>query len=639
MPLLTLKDVSLAYGNLSLLEKVNFNISSGERICLLGRNGTGKSTLFRVISDIVQPDEGDVWRQDTLKISYLEQEVPADTSQTIYEVVSAGLGHIGQILIEYHNLAHTMDQAIDHTTDTSIKKLAELQEMIEVLDGWNLNQKIETVLNRLSLPEDKPIADCSGGIRRRTMLAQALVSEPDLLLLDEPTNHMDIKAINWLEEFLLAYQGALIFITHDRTFLKHLATRIVELDRGNFVSFKGDFDYYLKKKDELLREEIRENAKFDKKLAEEEVWIRQGIKARRTRNEGRVRALEELRKERGRRQEVKGTVNLTIDDSDLSGKRVADLAHVSFSYDEEILIQDFSTTILRGDRIGIIGPNGSGKSTLLKLILGELKPDSGRVTMGTRLDCVYFDQQRQQLDLEKTVRENISDGKEMISVKGRTRHVISYLKDFLFPPEQIDSPVKTLSGGERNRLLLANLFTKSANMMVLDEPTNDLDVDTLELLEELLAEYEGTLLLVSHDRTFLDNIVTSTLVFEEDGKVGEYVGGYEDWIRQRKPNKSNTLSNKTSSKKAKISNREKNRNNSSEKRKLGFNEQRELEGLPEIIEVMEHQQQELEQRIDQSDFYQQEKETISQTMASMKQLQEDLQKSYERWEYLADFET
>jgi len=636
MPLLTLKDVSLAYGDLALLEKVNFNISSGERICLVGRNGTGKSTLFRVISDVVQPDEGDVWRQDTLKISYLEQEVPADTSQTIYEVVSAGLGHIGQILIEYHNLAH----AIDHTTNTSIKKLAELQQKIEVLDGWNLNQKIETVLSRLSLPEDKPIADCSGGIRRRTMLAQALVSEPDLLLLDEPTNHMDIKAINWLEEFLLAYQGALIFITHDRTFLKHLATRIVELDRGNFVSFNGNFDHYLKKKDELLREETRDNAKFDKKLAEEEVWIRQGIKARRTRNEGRVRALAQLRKERSRRQELKGTVNLSIDDSDLSGKRVADLAHVNFSYNEEILIQDFSTTILRGDRIGIIGPNGSGKSTLLKLILGELKPDTGRVTMGTRLDCVYFDQQRQQLDLEKTVRENISDGKDMISVKGRSRHVISYLKDFLFPSEQIDSPVKTLSGGERNRLLLANLFTKPANMMVLDEPTNDLDVDTLELLEELLAEYEGTLLLVSHDRTFLDNVVTSTLVFEEDGKIGEYVGGYEDWIRQRKPGKTVSLSDKASSKKTKNNKQEKNRNNSSEKKKkLGFNEQRELESLPAKIEAMEDQQQVIEQRIGQSDFYQQDKETISQTMTSMKQLQEDLQKSYERWEYLAEFET
>jgi len=632
MPLLTLKDVSLAYGNLALLEKVNFNISSGERICLVGRNGTGKSTLFRVISDMVQPDEGDVWRQDTLKISYLEQEVPADTSQTIYEVVSAGLGYIGQILLEYHNLAH----AIDHTTDTSIKKLAELQQKIEVLDGWNLNQKIETVLSRLSLPEDKPIADCSGGIRRRTMLAQALVSEPDLLLLDEPTNHMDIKAINWLEEFLLAYQGALIFITHDRTFLKHLATRIVELDRGNFVSFKGDFDHYLKKKDELLREEVRENAKFDKKLAEEEVWIRQGIKARRTRNEGRVRALEKLRKERSQRQEIKGTVNLSIDDSDISGKRVADLAHINFSYDEETLIHDFSTTILRGDRVGIIGPNGSGKSTLLKLILGELEPDSGRVTMGTRLDCVYFDQQRQQLDLEKTVRENISDGKDMISVKGRSRHVISYLKDFLFPPEQIDSPVKTLSGGERNRLLLANLFTKPANMMVLDEPTNDLDVDTLELLEELLAEYEGTLLLVSHDRTFLDNVVTSTLVFEEDGKVGEYVGGYDDWIRQRKPSKTASLSDKTSSKKTKIIKQK--GNNNSVKKKLGFNEKRELDSLPDKIEALENQQEELEQRIGHSGFYQQDKEAISQTMASMKQLQEDLQKSYERWEYLAEFE-
>ena len=627
MPLLTLKDTSLAYGNLSLLEKVNFNISSGERICLVGRNGTGKSTLFRVISGSVLPDEGDIWRQDTLKISYLEQEVPPDTSQTIYEVVSAGLGDIGEILIEYHNLAHT----IDYSSDTSIKKLAALQQQIEVLDGWNLNQKIETVLSRLSLPEDKKIAECSGGIRRRTMLAQALVSEPDLLLLDEPTNHMDIKAINWLEEFLLTYQGALIFITHDRTFLKHLATRIVELDRGNFVSFNGDFDYYLKKKDELLKEETRENAKFDKKLAEEEVWIRQGIKARRTRNEGRVRALENLRMERSRRQESKGTVSLDIDTGEHSGKRVADLSHVSFRYDDEILIDDLSTTILRGDRIGIIGPNGSGKSTLLKLILGELQPNSGNIVMGTRLDCVYFDQQRQQLDLEKTVRENISGGNDMISVKGRSRHVISYLKDFLFPPEQIDSPVKTLSGGERNRLLLANLFTKPANMMVLDEPTNDLDVDTLELLEELLAEYEGTLLLVSHDRAFLDNVVTSTLVFEERGKVGEYVGGYEDWIRQRKSKATKTLSDKSSNKKKEITKPEK-------KKKLGFNEKRELDSLPEKIESMEQQQEELEQCISKNDFYQLDKETISKTMDKMKQLQLDLQTAYERWEFLAEFE-
>ncbi|MFT5426215.1 MAG: ATP-binding cassette subfamily F protein uup [Gammaproteobacteria bacterium] len=627
MPLLTLKDTSLAYGNLSLLEKVNFNISSGERICLVGRNGTGKSTLFRVISGSVHPDEGDIWRQDTLKISYLEQEVPPDTSQTIYEVVSAGLGDIGEILIEYHNLAHT----IDYSNDASIKKLAALQQQIEVLDGWNLNQKIETVLSRLSLPEDKKIADCSGGIRRRTMLAQALVSEPDLLLLDEPTNHMDIKAINWLEEFLLTYQGALIFITHDRTFLKHLATRIVELDRGNFVSFNGNFDYYLNKKEEFLKEETRENAKFDKKLAQEEVWIRQGIKARRTRNEGRVRALESLRMERSRRQEIKGTVNLDIDTGEHSGKRVADLSHVSFSYDDEILIDDLSTTILRGDRIGIIGPNGSGKSTLLKLILGELQPNSGNIVMGTRLDCVYFDQQRQQLDMEKTVRENVSGGNDMISVRGRSRHVISYLKDFLFPPEQINSPVKTLSGGERNRLLLANLFTSPANMMVLDEPTNDLDVDTLELLEELLAEYEGTLLLVSHDRSFLDNVVTSTLVFEENGKVGEYVGGYEDWIRQRKSKATKTHSDTPSNKQTRITKPEK-------KKKLGFNEKRELDSLPEKIESMEQQQEELEQRISKNNFYQLDKETISETMDKIKQLQLDLKTAYKRWEFLAEFE-
>lgn len=638
MPLLTLKDVSLAYGKLSLLEKVNFNIDPGERICLIGRNGTGKSTLFRVISDIVQPDDGEIWREDSLKISYLEQEVPADTSQTIYEVVSAGLGHIGQTLIEYHKLAHAINESGNHSSDTTLKKLAELQHRIDVQDGWNINQKIERVLSRLSLPEDKKIGDCSGGIRRRTMLAQALVSEPDLLLLDEPTNHMDIKAINWLEEFLLAYKGALIFITHDRTFLKHLATRIVELDRGKFVSFNGNFDHYIKKKDELLREEERENAKFDKKLAAEEVWIRQGIKARRTRNEGRVRALEKLRVERSQRQNIKGMVSLDIDAGDASGKRVADLSHVNFSYGKHMLIHDFSTTIVRGDRIGIIGPNGSGKSTLLKLILGELTPDSGKVIMGTRLDCVYFDQQRQQLNLEKTVRENISDGKEMITVKGRTKHVISYLKDFLFPPEQIDSPVKTLSGGERNRLLLANLFTKPANMMVLDEPTNDLDVDTLELLEELLAEYDGTLLLVSHDRSFLDNVVTSTLVFEEDGNIGEYVGGYEDWIRQRKPNKSNSMIDPKSNKKQTHNQLNLQKNASPEKKKLGFNEKREFEALPDKIEKMERQQKDLEHAISQSNFYQQDKESINQTMELISEVQKELQSAYERWEYLAELD-
>ncbi len=636
MPLLTLKDVSLAYGNLSLLENVNFSIESGERICLIGRNGTGKSTLFRVLSDVVQPDDGEVWRQDTLKISYLEQEVPADTSRTIYEVVSAGLGNIGQILIEYHKLAHAIDVSTD--TNHSIKRLAELQQRIEVLDGWNINQKIESVLSRLSLPEDKPIGDCSGGIRRRTMLAQALVSEPDLLLLDEPTNHMDIKAINWLEEFLLDYQGALIFITHDRTFLKHLATRIVELDRGKFVSFNGNFDYYTKKKNELLREETRENSKFDKKLAEEEVWIRQGIKARRTRNEGRVRALEQLRSERSSRQEIKGMVSLDIDSGKASGKRVADLSHVNFSYDEQLLIDDLSTTILRGDRIGIIGPNGSGKSTLLKLILGELQPDSGKVVMGTRLDCAYFDQQRQQLDLEKTVRENISDGKEIISIRGRSRHVISYLKDFLFPPEQVDSPVKTLSGGERNRLLLANLFTKPANMMVLDEPTNDLDVDTLELLEELLAEYDGTLLLVSHDRSFLDNVVTSTLVFEEGGKVGEYVGGYEDWIRQRKPGKTTKFADSKSTNQPARDNQSKNKNTQTDKKKLGFNEKREFDALPDKIELMERRQKVLEHTVSKSDFYQQDKDTINQTMDLISQVRSELESAYERWEYLAELE-
>jgi len=517
MPLLTLSNISLAYGHHPLLVNVDFQIKAGERVCLVGRNGTGKSTLFKVIYGAAEPDDGEVWRRDTLRISHLLQEVPTDNKHTIYETVALGLGETGQLLTDYHNAVHNTGTENEVSLDT----LSDLQHRIEVIDGWMINQKIETILNRLSLPQDKMLSDCSGGLRRRVMLAQALVSEPDLLLLDEPTNHMDISAINWLEEFLLSYQGALIFITHDRTFLQHLATRIIELDRGALSSFSGSYDYYLAKKEELLEQEERANAKFDKKLAEHEAWIRKGIKARRTRNEGKVRRLEEMRKIHGQRISQQGKVSLNVDEGEQSGKCVVDLRHINFSYDEQCLIKDFTTRIMRGDRIGIVGANGSGKSTLLKIILGELKPEGGDVIMGTKLEVAYFDQQREILDSEKTVRDNISEGSDYVNVRGKSSHVVGYLKKFLFPPERIDSPVKILSGGERNRLLLARLFTKPANMLVLDEPTNDLDVDTLELLEDLLEEYEGTLLLVSHDRAFLDNVVTSTIVFEGSGIVKE----------------------------------------------------------------------------------------------------------------------
>ena len=622
MPLLSLNQISLAYGHHPLLEKVNFNVDKGERICLVGRNGTGKSTLFRVITGEATPDEGEIWRHDTLRVSYLQQEVPPDSTQTIFEVVASGLGEIGQILTQYH---HAISQ-IDHATDNYLNDLSDLQHKIEVADGWNTNQKVESALSRLDLEPDKLLSSCSGGMRRRIMLAQALVSEPDLLLLDEPTNHMDIAAINWMEEFLLGYKGALIFITHDRTFLRRLATRIIELDRGQLISFPGDFDHYLTKKEELLEIEARANAKFDKKLSEHEVWIRQGVKARRTRNEGKVRRLIEMRQEHARRIGTTGKINITADSGDLSGKLVADLRHVNFSYNDHKIIDDFSTRIIRGDRIGIIGPNGSGKSTLLKTILGELTPQSGDVIMGTKLQIAYFDQHRRDLDVSKTVRENISPGTDHVLLRGQSRHVISYLRDFLFPPERVDAPVNILSGGERNRLLLAKIFLQPANMLVLDEPTNDLDVDTLELLEELLSDYDGTLLLVSHDRAFLDNVVTSTLVFEGDGHIGEYVGGYEDYLRQSKVKpatnkKSNSPSNSITT-------------TTKQKKKLSYKETQELQQLPVTIEQLEQEQQEIETQISQSDFYQQDKQKIADTMSRLETITSELAQSFERWEAL-----
>jgi ATP-binding cassette subfamily F protein uup len=628
MPLLRLDNVSLAYGHLPLFSHVDFQIDAGERVCLVGRNGTGKSTLFRVITGAAVPDEGEIWRADTLRVSHLEQEVPPDTEQTIFQVVAGGLGDIGGLLTEYHQLTH----GIENAEPASLQRLAQLQSRIEARDGWNINQKVETVLTRLNLPDDDRLADCSGGTRRQVMLARALVSAPDLLLLDEPTNHLDINAIAWLEKYLLNYNGAVMFITHDRTFVRRLATRIVELDRGQLTSFPGDFDAYVSKKDELLEIEERASSKFDKKLAEEEAWIRRGVKARRTRNEGRVRALLALRQEKAQRLEAQGKARFGIDTGAQSGRLVVDVRRVSFRYGEKTIIRDLSTRILRGDRVGIIGPNGSGKSTLLKLILGELEPTSGEVVLGTRLQLAYFDQHRRILDPEKTVRENMSDS-DYVTVRGRSRHVIGYLKDFLFPPQRIDSPVKALSGGERNRLLLAKIFTQSANMIVLDEPTNDLDVDTLELLEELLAEYEGTLLLVSHDRTFLDNVVTSTLVFEGDGIFREYAGGYDDWERYQRqipeapsqPQKRALIPPTPAAVEAKRDDKV---------RKLTYKEQRELEALPGRIEALETEQAELHKRMGDGDFYRQASDRITATMEHLETIRQELEQCYQRWQEL-----
>ncbi len=629
MPLLRLENLSLAYGHVPLLAHVDFQIDAGERVCLVGRNGAGKTTLFRVLTGAAAPDEGAVWRMETLRVAHLEQEVPPDTDQTIFEVVAGGIGELGKLLAEFHRLTHGGDLG----GRESLRALAELQTRIETLGGWNVNQKVETVLTRLDLPADKPLAGCSGGTRRQVMLARALASEPDLLLLDEPTNHLDINAITWLEKYLLGYSGALMFITHDRTFVRRLATRIVELDRGRLASFPGDFDAYLRKKDELLEIEERANAKFDKKLAEEELWIRRGVRARRTRNEGRVRALQALRREKAARLEAQGRAQFGIDAGAASGKLVIDARRVSFAFAGGApIIRDFSTRILRGDRIGIIGPNGSGKSTLLRLILGELAPSRGEVILGTRLNTAYFDQHRRALDLEKSVRENLSDS-DHVTVKGRSRHVIGYLKDFLFPPERIDSPVGALSGGERNRLLLAKIFTQPANLLVLDEPTNDLDVDTLELLEELLSEYDGTLLLVSHDRAFLDNVVTSTLVFEGDGRFREYAGGYSDWERyQRAIPEAQAQPGKRAGAPSKAALPA--RRPDDKPRKLTYRERRELEELPAKIEALENEQAELHARMGEADFYRQASDRIGATVERLEALERELEAAYERWQAL-----
>ncbi len=623
MPILTLDGVSLAYGHVPLLEKIDLTVEPRERICLIGRTGTGKSTLFRIISGAAQADEGALWRREGLRISQLEQDVPPDSDHNVYDVVAEGLGELGALLAEYHRATHQIGEG----PYSSMQRLGDLQQRIETIGGWNIEQKVETVISKLDLPADKPLPECSGGIRRRAMLAQALVSDPDLLLLDEPTNHMDIAAINWLEEFLLEFSGALLFITHDRTLLRHLATRIVELDRGQLRSFPGDFETYEKRKEQLLEAEIQANARFDKRLAEEEIWIRKGIKARRTRNEGRVRKLEALRQERAARITQTGQLRLRVDTGQRSGKLVADLQDVTLAYDGHTIVRDFSTRILRGDRVGIIGPNGCGKTTLLKTIVGDRAPNSGQVVQGTKLEIAYFDQQRSQLDLDKTVRENIGDGADHVTIGGRSRHVVGYLRQFLFPAQRIDSPVKTLSGGERNRLLLAKLFTRSANMMVLDEPTNDLDVDTLELLEDLLSDYDGTLLLVSHDRSFLDNVVTGIMVFEGEGRVGEYVGGYESWQRQCRTAQAPRTPARTPS----TTKREK----SDDRRRLSYKQQRELDSLPSRIEMLESEQNQLQLQTADANFYRGDKQAITAILERLEQVHEEIASAYERWEHLA----
>ncbi len=625
MSLIRFEKVSLAFGHWPLLDNVELQIDPGERVCLVGRNGTGKSTLMHVLRGAIAPDEGKVWRKSGLRVAYLAQDLPVDETRTVFEVITDGLEAMGAAMVEYHR---ALQVVMEDPSEAAMAALSRAQQALDAGNGWRLEQRVEEVISRLDLPADKTLDALSGGFKRRVLLAQALVLEPDLLLLDEPTNHLDIEGIQWLEEFLRSWNGSLLFITHDRAFLQNLATRIVELDRGVLTSWPGDYANYLVKREERLAIEAEHNAKFDKKLAQEEVWIRQGIKARRTRNEGRVRALQALRNERRQRREQQGKARLEMSQADASGKLVVEVEDVTVGYGETPVIRDFSTKIVRGDRIGIIGPNGAGKSTLLKLLLGELQPQQGTVKLGTKLKVAYFDQQRAQLDLDKSVIDNLNLGGDMVSINGREKHVMGYLQDFLFPPQRVRSPVSSLSGGERNRLLLARLFAQPANLLVMDEPTNDLDVETLELLEELLGDYSGTLLLVSHDRAFVDNVVTSTLVFEGEGRVNEYVGGYNDWLRQRKAASPAAKTSKPPAARPVAEAPPK------RTKRLSYKDQRELEALPAQIEALEDEQASLQEQINEPGFYQRDKAVIEADLARLEQLQAALAAAYERWEAL-----
>lgn len=623
--LMTLENVSLAYGLEKLLDQVKFQINKGERVCLIGRNGAGKSSLMKIIEGVNLPDSGVVWRKPNLRISRLAQELPQHETRTVYEFVADGLAEIGQLLAAYHTLVHELEH---DSSEKQLNKLEKLQHALDVKQGWQFEQQINTILTRLELDPDKKVMELSGGWQRRAALAQALVSSPELLLLDEPTNHLDVEAIQWLENQLLDCGVAILFITHDRSLLRKLATRIIELDRGNLTSWPGDYDNFLLRKEEMLHAEGKQNADFDKKLAQEEKWIRQGVKARRTRNEGRVRALEAMRNERARRREVQGKATFNLNEADKSGQLVVEVKNISYGFNDRSLINNFSTRIMRGDRIALIGPNGIGKSTLLNILLGNLAPLTGEVHQGTKLKVAYFDQLRQALNLEKTVIENVGEGSDTIEINGQKKHIISYLNDFLFTPQRAMTPVKALSGGECNRLLLARLFSLPSNVLIMDEPTNDLDIETLELLEELIDQYQGTLLLVSHDRAFVDNVVTSTIVFEGEGRIEEYVGGYQDWLRQRNVMAVRAPSVRPEEARSAVS------RGSSQPKKLSFKEQRELEELPAKIEVLEAEQATLQQQFASADFYRQDIEMIAQATARLKQLEVELAAAYKKWEAL-----
>ena len=626
MPLLTLQQVSLAFGHVPLLDRVDLVVEPGDKIALIGRNGTGKSSLLRILSGAQQPDDGELWRMPGLRLAYVPQEPPLDPAHSVFEAAAQGLGDARDLLSRYEAVAHALETA--PADATLLTELAELSARLDTTDGWVLKSRVDQVLSRLYLPPHASVATLSGGQKKRVALARALVIEPELMLLDEPTNHLDIDSIRWLEDLLMGFGGALLFVTHDRTFLDRVANQVLELDRGRLTAYPGSYGAYKARKGEELASEQIANDKFDKLLAQEEAWIRRGVEARRTREQWRIRRLEDLRTQRAARRERIGNASMGVDEGERSGKLVAELLHVSKAFGGRVVVRDFSCRIMRGDRIGLVGPNGAGKTTLLKLILGELPPDSGTVRAGGRLSVAYFDQFRTQLDDEATVLDTVGQGSDYVEVAGERKHVMSYLGDFLFSPQRVRSPVKSLSGGERNRLLLARLFTKPANVLVLDEPTNDLDIETLELLEDLLQGYAGTVLLVSHDRSFLDNVVTQVIAWDGDGNWIENPGGYEEWARvaqlraeQRAQATTTPAPRKAAPMPAKPA----------RATKLSFKEARELKELPARMEALEREQKALGERLADPDLYKSDPDEVREVRARYEQIEEELLRALERW--------
>ena len=635
MSLINLTNAYLSFSDAPLLDHIDMSIEVNERVCLVGRNGAGKSTLLKVLNKEVPLDDGQIVYENNVVVSRLQQDPPRDVQGNVFDFVAEGLQEQAQLLKDYHELSHRVEQ---EPSESNLAKLAKMQEQLDHQNGWQLENRIRNVISSLSLDSEAQLSSLSGGWLRKAALAKALVCQPTVLLLDEPTNHLDIETIKWLEEFLKGFNGSIVFISHDRSFIRQMATRIIDLDRGKIASWSGNYDNYLLGKEEALRVEELQNAEFDKKLAQEEVWIRQGIKARRTRNEGRVRALKAMRQEYSERRKVMGSAKMQIEEALRSGKIVFELENVTYQVDDKLLVNDFSVQVLRGDKIALIGPNGIGKTTLLKLMLGNLTPTSGRVHCGTKLEVAYFDQHRLELDPEKTVMDNLAEGKQEVMVNGRSRHVLGYLQDFLFPPKRARTPVRALSGGERNRLLLAKLFLKPSNLLVLDEPTNDLDIETLELLEELVNDYQGTVLLVSHDRQFVDNVVTQCWFFEDKGHIGIYAGGYADALQQQQqaqPVKVSTVNSSQQPKKE--SNTVNNQNKESavkKKVKLSYNEQRELAQLPSKIEQLEIAIADLQTQIGQSDFFNQPHDITGPILQSLSDKEAELEAVFERWEQL-----